>query len=252
VRLSQAISNVLENAVKYTPRGGRVTLRACREGELAAIVVEDTGIGISADMLGRVFDMFVQGDRSTQRGGLGIGLALTRKLVELHGGTISAASAGPDQGTQFTIRMPLNGIHSTKEPAPAQKLANVPPRRVLIVDDNVDAAESLRMLLELSGHVVAVEYGGAAALDTVASFRPDVVLLDIGLPDVDGYEVAREIRARHGPNGLTLVAVSGWGQAEDKQRAADAGIDLHFTKPIDSARLGQVLSGSAKLRPPGN
>ena len=124
------------------------------------------------------------------------------------------------------------------------------PRRVLIVDDNVDAAESLRMLLELSGHTVAVEYGGAAALDAVESFRPDVVLLDIGLPDVDGYEVAREIRARHGTDNLKLVAVSGWGQAEDKQRAVDAGIDQHFTKPIDSARLGQVLS--AQIGPARN
>lgn len=249
VRLSQAISNVLENAVKYTPRGGRVTLRAWREGELAVIVVEDTGIGIPPEMLGRVFDMFVQGDRTSQRGGLGIGLALTRKLVELHRGTISAASAGSDQGTRFTLRIPLSRVNGMTQAEPVQNVADVPARRVLIVDDNVDAAESLRMLLELSGHTVTVEYGGAAALDTVESFRPDVVLLDIGLPDVDGYEVAREIRARYGGNHLTLVAVSGWGQAEDKQRAAEAGIDLHFTKPIDSARLGQVLAGKRSLKP---
>jgi PAS domain S-box-containing protein len=242
VRLSQAISNVLENAVKYTPRGGRVTLRARREGEIAAIRIEDTGIGIQPDMIGRVFDMFVQGDRAGQRGGLGIGLALTRKLIELHDGTIDVASAGSDQGTQFTIRIPLSRDNGLAAAQPGQQLANVPPRRVLIVDDNVDAAESLRMLLELSGHAVAVEYGGAAALDTVESFHPDIVLLDIGLPDVDGYEVAREIRARHGMDKVTLVAVSGWGQAEDKQRAADAGIDMHFTKPIDSSRLGQVLA----------
>jgi PAS domain S-box-containing protein len=247
VRMSQAISNVLENAVKYTPRGGRVSLRARREGRMAAIVIEDTGIGIQPDMIGRVFDMFVQGDRAGQRGGLGIGLALTRKLLELHGGTIDVASAGSDQGTQFTIRIPLSNDNALAESGPVQQLGNIPPRRVLIVDDNVDAAESLRMLLELSGHIVAVEYGGAAALDTVESFRPEVVLLDIGLPDVDGYEVAREIRARHGMGNLKLVAVSGWGQAEDKQRAAEAGIDLHFTKPIDSARLSQVLS--AEVRP---
>ncbi len=248
VRLSQAISNVLENAVKYTPRGGRVTVRSWREGDLAAIVIEDTGIGIRPEMIGRVFDMFVQGDSSVQRGGLGIGLALTRKLIELHGGMISAASPGPDQGTQFTIHIPLSRHHGLTESQPVHQLANIPSRRVLIVDDNVDAAESLRMLLELSGHAVAVEYGGAAALDTVESFHPEVVLLDIGLPDVDGYEVAREIRARHGMESLTLVAVSGWGQAEDKQRAAEAGIDLHFTKPIDSGRLSQVLVGS-KARP---
>ena len=247
VRLSQAIANVLENAVKYTPRGGRITLRARREGELAAILVEDTGIGIPPETIGHVFDMFLESDRKTRRGGLGIGLAVTRKLIEMHGGTIAAASAGSDQGTQVTIRIPLSREDSLAQPAPVQKLANVAPRRVLIVDDNVDAAESMRMLLELSGHTVAVEFGGTAALDTVESFRPDVVLLDIGLPDVDGYEVAREIRARHGARSLTLVAVSGWGQAEDKQRAAEAGIDLHFTKPIDSARLDQVLS--ANLRP---
>jgi PAS domain S-box-containing protein len=247
VRMSQAISNVLENAVKYTPRGGRVTLRAQREGAVAAIVVEDTGIGIQPDMIERVFDMFVQGDRAGHRGGLGIGLALTRKLIELHGGTIDVASAGADQGTQFTIRVPLSRDNGLTDSQPVQQLANIPPRRVLIVDDNVDAAESLRMLLELSGHIVAVEYGGAAALDTVESFHPEVVLLDIGLPDVDGYEVAREIRARHGMESLRLIAVSGWGQAEDKQRAVEAGIDMHFTKPIDSARLSQVLS--SQFRP---
>jgi CheY-like chemotaxis protein/two-component sensor histidine kinase len=241
MRLHQAISNVLGNAVKYTPQGGRITVIGAREGAFAAIRIEDTGIGIPPERLARTFEVS-QGERSGTHG-LGIGLAITRKLVELQGGSIAVESDGPNEGAAFTIRIPLTTLTVPAEDAPASEAAfsRMPPRRVLIVDDNVDAADSLRMLLELSGHAVAVEYGGAAALDTVESFRPDVVLLDIGLPDVDGYEVAREIRARHGTDGLTLVAVSGWGQPKDKERSAEAGIDLHFTKPIDSARLASVL-----------
>jgi PAS domain S-box-containing protein len=243
VRLSQAIGNVLENAVKYTPLGGRIVLSARREAESAVIRIEDNGIGIAPEMLVRVFDMFVQVDHSGQRGGLGIGLALSRRLVEMHGGSIAVSSAGTGQGTAFTIRIPLRPEASLEAMTErGDTLPAAPSRRVLVVDDNTDAAESLKMLLELSGHIVKTEYRGGTALQAMELFRPDVVLLDIGLPDLDGYEVARRIGAQYGARRPTVIALSGWGQASDKRRAADAGIDAHYTKPIDPGVLARLFA----------
>jgi PAS domain S-box-containing protein len=246
VRLSQAISNVLENAAKYTPADGRITLRVDREAKHAVISVRDTGIGIAPDMLSRVFEMFVQAgdDADRTHEGLGIGLSLTRRLIEMHGGTIEAASPGRGAGSEFTIRLPLIGAaedHGADRPR-ASDDAVAAPKVVLVVDDNVDAAESLRALLELSGHTVRLAHDGRSALDALNDFRPDFVLLDIGLPDLDGYEVARRVRARFGTDWPVLVALSGWGRAEDKQRATEAGIDAHFTKPIDPDALMRLFA----------
>lgn len=247
VRLSQAISNVIENAVKYTPEGGIIDVRACREGDQAVVRIRDTGIGIGEKVLPRIFDMFEQGDGddSRQSGGLGIGLALTRSIIELHGGTIEAASAGRGHGSEFVIRLPLDrpasaDVQLTQEVVPAQM-----PQGVLIVDDNVDAAESLRVSLELSGHVAKAVHAGEAALDALNDFRPDLVLLDIGLPDIDGYEVARRLRQRWGAACPKLVALSGWGRSEDKQRATEAGIDDYLTKPVHPSVVARIVAENA-------
>jgi PAS domain S-box-containing protein len=246
-RLSQAVSNVLENAARYTPAGGRIGMKARREGDMAVIEVTDTGIGIAPEMLTRIFDMFVQGERFGLRGsaGLGIGLALTRRLIEMHGGTIEASSDGVGRGSRFTIRLPLSQEGLVK-PQQRTPVAQVQPQRVLVVDDNLDAAESLRMLLELQGHSARAVHDGAGALDALREFPADVVLLDIGLPDVDGYHVARQMRSRFGANCPTLIALSGWGQEQDKERAAEAGLEAHFTKPIDPEALSRLLAKRAR------
>jgi len=244
-RLARAVTNVLENATKYTPAGGRIVLRTTRESDQAVIRVSDTGIGIEPEMTERIFEMFVQVHRDEQRPPSGIGLALTRRLIEMHGGTIEVSSAGIGLGAEVTIRLPLVSRRVREVEAPA------PHRDVLIVDDNVDAADSLRTLFELSGHTARAVYRGVEALETLHEFRPDLVLLDIGLPDLDGYELARRIRQRFGAACPTLVAVSGWGQEEDKQRAMEAGIDAYFTKPLNPASLAKILvdANPAPYRP---
>ncbi|MGA8707794.1 MAG: ATP-binding protein [Steroidobacteraceae bacterium] len=247
IRIAQALFNVLENAAKYTPPKGRIELTARREGAEAVITVTDNGIGIAPDMSTRIFEMFVQASGSGVRrpqGGLGIGLALAHRLIEMHGGTISAQSDGLERGATFTVRLPLHAAH---EPPPragdpaAGDVATPALRRVLIVDDNADAADSLSALLQLSGHVVRTTYRGEDALLQVAEFRPDVLLLDIGLPDMDGYEVARRIQAQFGEQRPWLVALSGWGRDDDKQLAHEAGIDVHLTKPVAADTLDAVL-----------
>jgi PAS domain S-box-containing protein len=250
IRIAQAIFNVIENAAKYTRPGGRVVLRASRDDSHAVITVTDNGIGISPNMVARIFDMFVQADGGGRRaqGGLGIGLALSRKLIEMHGGTIEVASRGLGQGAEFTIRLPLGEAQLPQGAAAEIDVsAAASPRRVLIVDDNVDAADSLCALLTLSGHTAKTVYRGADALQELPGFRPDVILLDIGLPDVDGYEVARRARAQCGEHCPTLVALSGWGQEEDKEHALEAGIDVHLTKPVDVATLTRVLENTSRL-----
>lgn len=250
VRLSQAIFNVLENATKYTPRDGRIDVRAYREGTVAIIRIRDTGIGISAEALPRIFGMFEQEERDEKRrfGGLGIGLALTRSIIELHGGTITATSAGAGRGSEFVISLPLDQTDAPGERPSDVPQANGRSQGILIVDDNVDAAESLRVSLELSGHEARSVHAGSAALAALDDFRPDLVLLDIGLPDIDGYEVARRLRERWGATCPTLVALSGWGRAEDKQRAADAGIDAYLTKPVHPAVVAQLVADYAAKR----
>jgi CheY-like chemotaxis protein len=244
IRIAQAIFNVIENAAKYTRPGGHVLLRASRDGGDAVITVKDDGIGIAPGMVSKIFDMFVQADGGGRRaqGGLGIGLALSKKLIEMHHGSISVSSRGLGQGAEFTIRLPLSANDLPQ--AAAAEIDVSPPadaRRVLIVDDNIDAADSLCALLTISGHTAKTVYRGADALQQLSQFKPDVVLLDIGLPDVDGYEVARRARAQCGPHCPTLVALSGWGQEEDKEHAREAGIDVHLTKPVDVATLTRVL-----------
>jgi nitrogen-specific signal transduction histidine kinase/ActR/RegA family two-component response regulator len=250
IRIAQAVGNVIENATKYTQPGGRIALRVARAGHEAVISVQDNGIGIEPHMAARIFDMFVQAENGDRRpnGGLGIGLALTRKLIEMHGGTITVSSAGLGQGAEFEIRLPL----SVAEPAqavtaPVLNGAPAASRRVLIVDDNADAADSLCALLQMSGHEAKTVYRGADALREMISFHPDVVLLDIGLPDLDGYEIARRARASFGDRCPNLVALSGWGREEDRELAFEAGIPVHLTKPVDVTTLERVLEDSAPL-----
>ncbi len=239
LRLSQALLNVLNNAAKYTPAGGRIDLIVSRAQEEVLIAVCDTGIGIPGTLLPRVFDMFAQLDRSLESttGGLGIGLTLAGRLVGLHGGTLSAHSEGPGRGSRFEIRIPLAAPQPAALPVmiPAIPAGPSPPRRVLVVDDNLDVAESLSLLLQSCGHETELAHDGLAAVEASARFAPDIVLLDIGLPGLNGYEAALRMRQQGRGAGLTLVALTGWGQREDRERAAEAGFDLHLTKPVDPA-----------------
>jgi CheY-like chemotaxis protein/two-component sensor histidine kinase len=247
-RLAQVVSNLLNNAAKYTPAGGRIELYAQVEGSHAVIRVTDNGTGISADMLPRVFDLFAQVDHTLARaqGGLGIGLSLVKKLVELHGGDIRADSRGLGQGSRFTVRLPLaahTAGNSTESAAPMARLAaSDAPCRVLVCDDNVDGAESLALMLSLLGHEVRTVHDGPAALATVPHWRPDAVLLDIGLPGMSGYEVARQMRNDPCLQGILLVAVTGWGTQDDQRRSAAAGFDQHLTKPVEVTALESVLA----------
>ena len=243
-RLSQVLANLLSNAAKYTPPGGRISLVAQREGNEAVIVVTDNGIGLSESDLESIFSMFAQVTPAIDRsqGGLGIGLALSRGLVELHGGTIRAASPGPRQGATFTVRLPLastteSGQDAAGSPVPRESA----PQRVLVVDDNVDAAESLAMLLQMDGHETALAHDGQRALELAQSFAPQVILLDIGLPLLNGYEVAKRVREQPWGRGIKLIAVTGWGQEQDRKQAVVAGFDHHLTKPLDPARLATLL-----------
>ena len=243
-RLSQMILNLLNNAAKYTPPGGSISLAAEREGDEAVIVVRDSGIGIPSEHLDSVFEMFSQLAPALDRsqGGLGIGLALVRGLAELHGGTVAAFSDGPGKGSEFVIRLPLTktaSLPSDSAPAEAPHAAGL---RVVIVDDNADAADSLAMVLELEGHNVRTAGDGIAGLELIGAFAPQAVILDIGLPLLNGYEVARRIRQDYPDTGIVLIAVTGWGQQQDKRTAVAAGFDHHFTKPVDPGELQRVLS----------
>jgi CheY-like chemotaxis protein len=207
--------------------------------------VRDSGIGIHPDMTERIFDMFTQSDSAIERskGGLGIGLTLSRQLIEMHDGSLSAHSAGIGAGSEFVVRLPLAEEVSTpaEEREPPRDRAAGRPLQILVADDSVDAATSLGMLLELHGHEVRISHDGAAAVAAVAEARPDVVLLDIGMPRMNGYEAARHIRAMPGGDSIRLVAVTGWGQAEDRRRTREAGFDAHVTKPVAFEELQQLL-----------
>ncbi|MGZ8272712.1 MAG: PAS domain S-box protein [Burkholderiaceae bacterium] len=245
VRLTQVFANLLNNAARYTPPGGRIALRADSRAGEAVIVVEDDGVGIPKEMLERVFEPFVQvesRDRQTH-GGLGLGLSLARSLVELHAGSIKAESAGEGRGSRITVRLPV--MHRSKEDAPlrpADTAALPTKRRVLIVDDNRDAADTLAALLDVMGQDVRVAYDGRTALKDAEEFKPTLVLLDIGMPTMDGYEVAAGLRALQLDSRPVLVALTGFGQASDRQRSAQAGFDLHVVKPISPETLAQVLA----------
>jgi PAS domain S-box-containing protein len=247
VRLEQILTNLLSNSAKYTDPGGHIELAAERAGGEVVLRVKDTGIGIAPEMLPRVFDLFVQAERrlDRSRGGVGIGLTLVKRLAELHGGSVSAFSAGPGRGSEFTVRLPGAAGGPAPSAAPEAAGAAAPGRRVLVVDDNVDAADTLALLLRLAGHEVRVAYDGPSALGLAAEFRPQVVLLDLGMPVMDGYEVARRLRRQPGLGGVVLVALTGWGQEEERRLSRAAGIDHHLVKPIEPEKLHEVLALAA-------
>jgi len=246
VRLAQVFANLLTNSAKYTDPGGRIHMTAGIDGNRLHVTIRDTGIGIAPDMLGRIFDMFAQAKPALERseGGLGIGLGLARAIIDLHGGRIEASSEGPGRGSEFRVELPLAGaITAAAAPAPADAAPAPPSRlRVLVADDNRDAAESLSMLLELQGHEVRTALGGEEALAAGAAFGPHVALLDIGMPGLNGYEVAARMRTEDWGARALLVAITGWGQAEDKRRAEDAGFDRHLTKPVAFDTLQSLLA----------
>jgi signal transduction histidine kinase/DNA-binding response OmpR family regulator len=246
VRLAQVVGNLLNNAAKYTEEGGRIWLTVEQNGAEAVLRVRDTGVGIPAEMLVSVFELFTQVEHSLDRahGGLGIGLTLVRQLVQLHGGRVHAASAGLGRGSEFVVHLPLlDKADLPEHPAARPRAAEASlGRRVLVVDDNHDAAESLAMVLRLNGHAVSVCHDGPTALSMALATRPEVVLLDIGLPEMDGYEVARRLRACPGPNGMLLIAVTGYGQEQDVRRSRAAGFDHHLVKPVDLGALAGLLA----------
>ncbi|HEX4884185.1 MAG TPA: PAS domain S-box protein [Casimicrobiaceae bacterium] len=242
VRLAQVIANLLTNAAKYTERAGRIEIVAAREHDMAVVRVRDTGIGIAATMQQRIFEVFVQGDASLARtqGGLGIGLTLVKRLVEMHGGDVAVTSDGVGKGSEFVVRLPAHpDAEATGPDVPGGEAGAVPSmrKRALVVDDNVDAAESIAMILRLSGCDVKTVHDGRSALAAAGDWRPDVILLDIGLPGMDGYEVARHVREDPRFAATRLVAVTGYGQEDDRRRALDAGFDLHLVKPVDPCML---------------
>ena len=249
VRLAQVLANLLTNAAKYTDPGGHVELRATVVAGEVRIAVRDDGIGIAPEALGRVFEMFSQVTAALDRseGGLGIGLALVRGLVELHGGRVEARSEGLGRGSEFVVVLPLPPAMpaAPDTTAGAGVAARPATRRVLVADDNQDAAESLRLLLELAGHEVRVAHDGPGALEAAAEFRPDAVLLDIGMPGLNGYEVAARLRAFDWGAAPVLVAITGWGQEHDRRLALDAGFDHHLTKPIDPDLIAPLLAARA-------
>ncbi|MGH8615740.1 MAG: ATP-binding response regulator, partial [Gammaproteobacteria bacterium] len=245
IRLAQVVGNLLTNAGKFTERGGHIWLTVEQESEQAVIRVRDTGIGIAAEQLLRIFEVFTQLDTSLARpqSGLGIGLTLVKNLVELHGGTVAAHSAGVGQGSEFVVRLPI--LVETLQPPPepfASEPATTMARRILVVDDNRDAAESLAMLLKLAGHQTHTAHDGLEAVEAAAAFRAEVILLDIGLPKLNGFETARKIREQPWGQGIVLVAVTGWGQEEDRRRSEEAGFDAHLVKPVDYATLTKLLA----------
>jgi signal transduction histidine kinase/ActR/RegA family two-component response regulator len=244
-RLAQVFSNLLHNAAKYTEPGGRVSLTARRAGERVLVGVRDTGIGIAPENLERVFEMFTQVGRSLEqsRGGLGVGLALSQWLVELHGGSITARSEGVGRGSEFIVALPMaQQPLSASGPAGTSETDATNRRRVLVVDDNRDFADSLGAVLTMAGHETRVMYDGAQAVAVARTWEPEVVLLDIGLPLMNGYEAARRIREALVGKSLLLVAITGWGQDEDRRRSSAAGFDYHFVKPVDPAMLVRLIA----------
>jgi signal transduction histidine kinase/CheY-like chemotaxis protein len=242
-RVEQVFSNLLDNAIKFTPAGKRISVGVRQQGDNAVLQVSDEGEGLAPGLADTAFGLFVQGERGLDRaaGGLGVGLALVKRLTELHGGSVSAASAGPGKGATFTVTLPA--VLPSAKPATPEPRTPVLSRRVLIVEDNDDTRQMMQEVLKFSGHDVRTARDGASGLALAAEARPDVALIDIGLPDVDGYEVARRMRAAPGGRTIGLVAITGYGQAEDQRRAYEAGFDAHLTKPVAPERLKQVMAG---------
>jgi len=242
-RLAQVFSNLLNNAARYTPNGGRISLEVKFHDREVAVTVRDNGLGIPRDMASRVFEIFTQVDRSIERtqGGLGIGLSIAKRLAEMHGGTIELASEGLGKGSAFTVRLParIEGSESGGESARVEEAPR--SRRVLVADDNHDAATTLAMILEMLGNEVRVAHDGEEAVSVAASFHPDAILLDIGMPRLDGYGACERIRLLPGTSDTFIVALTGWGHDDDKERARAAGFDRHLVKPVDPAQLQALL-----------
>jgi CheY-like chemotaxis protein len=242
-RLVQVLCNLLGNAAKYTPPGGKIALTVHAEKDELHVSIRDDGIGIPPGKLSEIFELFARVDRSSEgQGGLGIGLTLVRQLVELHGGTIEARSGGLGHGSEFVVTLPVVVAATAGGTAREDATPAGPPRRILVADDNRDAVESLRMILELEGHDVRIAFDGEAAVHCAETFVPDVALLDIGMPKATGYEVARHIRAHPWGKGIYLVALTGWGQEDDKRRAREAGFDAHLVKPVAPDALDRLLA----------
>ena len=252
-RLAQVVSNLLNNAAKFTPRGGHIMLRVSRDGDEAVLRVRDTGIGIASEALPCIFEMFAQADHSLERSstGLGVGLTLVRRLVDLHGGTIEAHSEGRDLGAEFVIRLPAarkaSGRSRSESSASGSDLPTT-SLRILVVDDNIDSATTMAELLAMHGHELHTAFDGLQGLEEAIRFKPDVVILDIGMPKMNGYTVARRIRERMDGTQPLLIAVTGWGQEEDRMRSKAAGFDHHLVKPVDPAELVTLLG----TRPAGH
>jgi signal transduction histidine kinase len=247
-RLAQVLTNLLVNALKYTPAGGRIDVRVRSDGDACTLTVSDTGDGIPPALLQRVFELFVRGDHGLSRsgGGLGIGLTLARRIAELHGGSVQAASEGPGRGSTFTVRLPGIAAPADRQQPPAPTPAERGPRRVLIVEDNADSRAMLHAMLELWGHEVHEAPDGESGLERAGTVRPEIALIDVGLPGLDGYELARQIRASVGGTHIFLVAVTGYGQPDDIRRAKTAGFDTHLVKPVDVKTLAAILGEAGR------
>jgi CheY-like chemotaxis protein len=247
-RLDQVLTNLLTNASKYNDEQGQIEIVVQQEGGEVVLRVRDTGVGISPELLPHVFDLFTQAERSLDRsqGGLGVGLTVVQRLVQMHGGTVQAFSAGMGKGSEFVVRLPL--LPPDQSPSEAISAAAPQPKglRILVVDDNRDAANSFAALLKIDGHQVEVAYSGTAALRAAQSWQPDAVLLDLGLPGMDGYEVARQLRRDPELANVRLIAISGYGQEADRQRSKAAGFDEHLVKPVDPGKLSAVLASISR------
>jgi CheY-like chemotaxis protein/anti-sigma regulatory factor (Ser/Thr protein kinase) len=246
VRLAQVFSNLLNNAAKYTEPGGRITLTAEQEGAEAVVRVRDNGLGIPVEAQPRIFEMFSQVDRNMEReqGGLGIGLSLVRRLVEMHGGSVEVTSEGPGQGSEFTVRIPVLKELGSAAKGRAIGAADAPgaKRRILVVDDNRDAADSLGMMLKLMGNEVRTAADGLAAVELAETYLPEMILMDIGLPKLNGYDACRRIRKYAWSTEMFIVALTGWGQEEDRRRSQEAGFDQHLVKPVEIESLSKLLT----------
>jgi CheY-like chemotaxis protein len=248
-RLTQVLDNLLANAIKFTDRGGSVAVRveAKADTRRAVVTIGDTGLGIDAALLPHLFEAFTQADRSLDRakGGLGLGLSLVKGLVELHGGKVHASSGGPGRGAEFVVELPLQSEPAALLGMPVAPKVAETRLRILVVEDNRDAADSLRMLLELYGYDVAVAYTGPTGVERAKEWKPDVVLCDIGLPGLDGYGVVRELRQNQTTAKARMIAVTGYGGDEDRQRSQEAGFDQHLTKPVDPVVLQGIVAASS-------